>query len=73
MEIEDVFVGKAKKYNHYIKTDRREGHSCERCVRKHFSYPYTCNDGWIFCQEGKAKEKGEACLNWATDCQCKVD
>lgn len=73
MKIEDVFVKKAEKYNHYIEAGRYEGHSCEGCVRKHLSFPYTCNDGWGFIREGRAKEKGETCLNWAMDCQCKVD
>ena len=73
MKVEDVFVGKAKKYNHYTKTDKREGHSCASCVRKYFSHPYTCEEGWNFLREGKAVEKGETCLNWAMDCQCKVE
>ena len=73
MKIEDVFVKKAEKYNHYIEADRHEGCSCKTCVRKHFSYPYTCNDGWNFIQGGDSKEKGETCLNWEMDRQCKVD
>lgn len=73
IKIEDVFIGKAKKYNHYLQGGRNKEHSCERCVRKCFSHPYTCNEGWAFIREGKGREKGETCLNWAADCQCKVE
>ena len=70
----DIFIGKARKYNRYIETDRHEGCSCVPCVRKHFSYPWTCADGWEFYRNGKeAVEKGETCLNWTDKMDCEVD
>ena len=72
--IGNIFIGKARKYNRYIETDKvHKNRSCMTCIRKYFSYPYTCNEGWSFCCEGKMIEKGETCLNWTDDRVCKVD
>jgi hypothetical protein len=71
--IKELFIGKAKKYNRFIETSKHEGHSCINCIRKHLSYPYTCNDGWNFCRDGDGVNKGSVCLNWTDNKQCKVD
>ena len=73
MKIGDIYKGKATKYNCYIEGDKQEEHSCNTCVRKYFSYPYTCKNGWIFIREGEAQEKGETCINWTECMDCKVD
>jgi hypothetical protein len=78
MDIKDVFIGKAQKYNHYqeniaaIDYNFEKEHSCKTCIRKHFSYPYTCNDGWP-CGDSGWKDHGATCINWTDDKHCKVD
>lgn len=67
-----IFIEKAKKYNRYVETERHEGRSCATCVRKHFSYPWACEDGWAFYRNGKVA-KGETCLNWTDKKDCEVD
>ena len=66
MEVKDIFIGKAKKFNQYSQGEPCETQSCKSCIRKHFSYPYTCNDGW-------QEDKGFTCINWSDDKQCQVD
>lgn len=73
MEVKDVFIGKARKYNCYAETQREPQHSkekrliCHDCVRWRFSFPYTCNDYEMY------GNKAETCLNYTNDFKCKVD
>ena len=71
--LKDYFLNVAKKYNRYIETDVKIGQSCVNCVRKQFSHPYNCMDGLDFIRSGVEIEKGNSCLNWSIDKQCKVD
>jgi hypothetical protein len=60
----DLFVGLAAKYNHYQESDQHNpDHSCHTCLRRQFSYPYTCNDGWP-CGDPGWQDRGVNCLNW---------
>ena len=71
--VNKTFVGLAKKYNHFEdKGFETPTHSCHVCLRKHFSYPYTCNDGW---HDGNSqwKDLGSRCLNWTDNKHTKVD
>lgn len=68
----DIFIGKARKFNQYSKGNTVSGNSCRSCVRKHFSYPYTCNDGWPLGDENW-KDKGPDCINWTDNSRCQVD
>jgi hypothetical protein len=78
MDIKDVFMGKARKYNHYeegslpIDHDFNKEHSCGTCIRKHFSFPYTCNDGWPM-GESTWRDRGSKCINWTDNSKCEVD
>lgn len=62
----EIQKGKAKKYNHYQKGDKVEGHSCETCLRRQFSHPWTCQDGWN-------EDRGSTCLNWTDNPTGPVD
>lgn len=73
MKLEEVVKGRAKKYNHYL--DRRfstKDHSCKTCLRKQFSYPWNCSDGWP-CGNPKWEDKGDTCLNWTVQSNAPVD
>jgi len=50
--------------NHFYNPNQ----SCKTCVRKNFSFPYTCNDGWA-----QEKDLGSICINWTNDKNCKAD
>jgi hypothetical protein len=67
MDIKDVFIGKARKYNQYQETICTSGRKCINCQRWRFSYPYTCSDFDMYSQ------KAETCLNWTDDKNCEVD
>lgn len=69
----DIFKGNAQKYNHYSQTNEQNGQKCENCIRKHLSYPYTCNDGWKFITSNEGRGRGSTCLNWTDNKQCDVD
>lgn len=69
----DVVIGMARKYNHYEESEERIiGRTCQMCVRRRFSYPYSCNDGWPCGNQNWNGTKGETCLNWSdtSDCPC---
>ncbi len=70
MNVKDIFIGKANKYNHFQSSHGfyEKNQSCKTCIRKSFSFPYTCNYGWI-----KEKDLGSECINWTVDKTCKVD
>lgn len=78
MDIKEVFKSQAKKYNQFqesnlpIDNDFQCEHSCKTCIRKHFSYPYTCNDGWPLGNINWI-DRGSKCINWTNDFQCKID
>ena len=59
----DIFIGLAKKFNHYQPGPPILGHSCQNCIRKQFSFPDTCNDGWPM-GDPKWKDGGESCINF---------
>jgi hypothetical protein len=67
MDPKDVFIGKAQKYNQYIKTGCTPGRKCINCKRWVLSYPYTCNDYDMY------SNKAETCLNYTEDTRCPVD
>lgn len=73
IEKQDIFIGKARKYNRYIDSGTvNKERSCISCKRKHYSYPWTCDDGWVFYQRKLADEKGSRCLNWCNR-DCEID
>ena len=64
----EYFKGRAKKYNHYEKgSEANKDRSCKECVRKVFTYPWNCSEGWL--NQGKGKN----CINWTDNTQCLVD
>ena len=65
MDIKRLLIGRAKKFNQYSEGETTEGRSCKNCIRKNFSYPYTCNDGW-------QADKGATCINWTDNPRCQV-
>jgi hypothetical protein len=67
MDIKDYFIGRAKKYNQYSQGQQCKGHNCNTCIRRHFSFPYSCTD--IVTN----KNKNEDCINWSDDKNCPVD
>ena len=67
MDLKDVFIAKARKYNHYQEGEHASGRNCKTCVRWQFSYPYTCKD----CDF--RSDKGASCINWTDDKNCPVD
>ena len=46
MDIKDYFIAESNKYNHFTSSDVNSNNKCKDCVRKHYSYPDCCNDGW---------------------------
>jgi len=63
-EVADMFVGIARKKNHFEDQGFAVlAHSCHSCIRKHFSFPYTCNDGWPVGERDWI-DRGSHCLNW---------
>lgn len=72
MNPEQIFAGRARKYNQFSEGERKEGQSCKTCIRKHFSFPYTCNDGWPMGDKDWA-DRGVSCINWSNTSDCKVD
>lgn len=72
MELKDIFIGRARKYNHFEDGPVVPAHNCMNCVRKHFSFPYTCEDGWENYRTGQA-EKGARCRNWTDQGNAPVD
>ena len=67
MDIRDLFIAKATKYNQYIETSNRLDRRCIECVRWRFSYPYTCSSFDI------RDNKAETCLNYTEDNKAPVD
>jgi hypothetical protein len=67
MELKDVFIGQARKYNSYQETECTSGRKCIACQRWKLSYPYTCNDYSMYSQ------RAETCLNYTEDKNCPVD
>lgn len=67
MNIKDVFVNQARKYNNYQECDRTEGRRCNTCTRWRLSYPYACND------YGMGSDKAETCLNYTNKKSPRVD
>ena len=73
ISVASVFKGRAKKYNHFQKTDSLiRKNRCSNCIRRKFSYPYTCNDGWP-CGDKSWEDRGYACANWTDDPKAEVD
>jgi hypothetical protein len=74
MEPKDIFIGKARKYNHFDDSGMADaGHSCATCVRRHFAYPYTCSDGWLAGTKQLLDRRGALCRNWTDDPKTPVD
>ena len=67
LNIADVFIGRARRYNTYQEGVKTKGRKCIKCLRWQFSYPYTCTDFEMY------SEKAETCINWTDDRNCKVD
>lgn len=73
MELKDIFIGRARKYNHFEEMEEETPtHSCHTCVRRQMSYPYTCHDGWPMGDKGW-KDRGPRCLNWTDQGGAPVD
>lgn len=47
-------------------------HACANCVRRQFSYPWTCNDGWPM-GERTWRDRGARCANWTDQGNAPVD
>lgn len=72
MELHEVIVRRAKRYNQYSQGKCNSNQSCRTCIRKHFSFPYTCNDGWPI-GDSNWEDRGSTCINWTNKSDCKVD
>lgn len=72
MEIHEIMAGRAKRYNQYSQGEKKENQSCKSCIRKHFSFPYTCNEGWPL-GDSTWTDNGSTCINWSDKSDCKVD
>jgi hypothetical protein len=73
MDAKQIFIGLAQRYNRYVPGDVvTPGRTCDNCVRKQYSYPYTCDDGWDKRRNGTAGD-GARCLNWTDRGDAKVD
>lgn len=73
MELKDIFIGRARKYNHFQDSEEvNTSHSCATCVRRQMSYPHTCNDGWPMGDRSWT-DRGAHCLNWTDDGGAPVD
>jgi hypothetical protein len=63
-EVAELFIGMARKYNHFEDQGfEDQNHSCKSCIRKHYSFPETCNDGWPM-GGSNWEDRGSRCLNW---------
>lgn len=73
MALQDVFVTRAQKFNHFEEQDTEQpAHSCHNCVRRQFSYPWTCNDGWPIGNP-QWRDRGNRCANWTDQGNARVD
>jgi len=62
--LDEVFVGMSRKYNRFFDTGVVDsGRGCKNCVRRQFSFPDTCNDGWPMGSSTWV-DRGDACGNW---------
>jgi hypothetical protein len=51
-----------------------EEHTCHNCIRKQFSFPYTCDDGWDNLRSHpEYGVQGQRCANWTDTSKCRVD
>lgn len=72
-EIKEAFIGRAKKYNHFAEQgSTNDAHSCATCVRRQFSFPWTCNDGWP-AGNPRWEDRGDRCMNWTDQGNAPVD
>lgn len=64
LETENFFIIKGRLENSYKKSDtENNSNSCNKCMRRYYSYPDTCNDGW---QMGDSSwiDRGSTCMNF---------
>ena len=66
-----AIIRTARNYKGFVASDdTNPEHNCHTCIRKQFSFPYTCNEGWKLMH----KERGGAgCVNWSDSSRCRVD
>jgi hypothetical protein len=73
MDLKDTFIGRARKYNHFQDSGQEiAARSCLNCIRKQFSFPYTCDEGWDNYR-ARQEAKGARCLNWTDRGDAPVD
>jgi len=73
VNLAQLYEGRARKYNHYEDSGKLdESHSCKTCLRRHFSHPWTCLDGWPL-GDYSWKDRGYTCLNWTDDPDTPTD
>lgn len=71
--MKEMFLRRAQRFNCYRAGEvTTEGRSCANCVRKQFSYPWTCDDGWSKIRNQTAAD-GERCENWTDQGNARVD
>ncbi len=64
ISLADIFIGRARMFNHYQPGESNFlTHSCISCIRRQFSFPETCNDGWPM-GNAEWKDQGPSCINW---------
>lgn len=64
LSIEQAFLGMARKYNHFSEGSAESSErKCSNCVRRQFSFPDTCNDGWPLGSSTWV-DRGAKCINW---------
>ena len=45
--LKSFFIAEANRYNHYIESEtENQDKKCRHCIRKRYSYPNGCKDGW---------------------------
>lgn len=59
----DLFTRQARRFGRY-EAGGPEANTCVSCVRKRFSFPGTCNDGWDRWRKRAQGGDPGGCVNW---------
>lgn len=64
INIASAFIAMARKFNQFNEGDVvSSSRKCNNCVRRQFSFPDTCNDGWPMGSPSWT-DRGAKCINW---------
>lgn len=73
MDIKEIVIARAQRRNHFQDQGHEDAdHACMNCVRRQFSFPWTCSDGWPLGDQFW-RDRGARCVNWTDQGNASVD